>query len=776
MTVKNFTPKEFKATFVEPTGGEKARVKFAPLYSGGECDIDGFDGPAIADLETLIVEPAPPALVDHNPDMPAGRLENVEIVKNEKGELSVVCDAVIGGTEYSDAVISYFKNGPVDLKPSIGIQRIRWYDIEQIPKGETAHVNGRDFIGPVSIVRNGHLTEGSFVLLAGDPAAKAFLAKFFHKEEKRTMGFNEFLEGKGITPEQFEGLTPEEQEALKTEFVEAGGTFDADITDPDGEGAGGGEGGEGDPGGGGAEDGLKDAIAEAVAEATVELDTAEALDILEEVQAAAEEKFDAECGDGKEKDEDFKARVKKFAAAAARTLAFKAAARKRRETRKMNANFRKANKMKTLTRAIPGGGGANQTGRPRAQDIMTASLAMTCGLDEKYVAKHFKFNDNVMNAAMSRENRNCSLRRLLIDSVNSFQRGYANAGTNLFDVLQDVRTFCRDYSARRRAAGKSFNASIGFSTISATDVLHAIVEAYLENAEAAAPTFYRTITKEVVKTDFNASDTYLATIRGRLSTISETGQIEQATYTTQKISGATDPKGVTFAIPEAVLVNDRLDVFTDLLRQLRDLPEQCVEHDVAETFWKMVDGDIKAADGNDFFSAGHKNLVTGAGSALGYEGLGAATAALDSLTDENGYPISSEGAFIVTNSALFPTAQRLYVSENINVADAIGEKNVYAGMYKAYKWVFLNENLARAKKDDGSTDSAIQTYKASQWFMFRDPARRPAILVNKLNGYTSPQIRQFDSDPSTWGTVYQLIYPYSVTAGWTNGAILMRGA
>lgn len=60
--------------------------------------------------------------------------------------------------------------------------------------------------------------------------------------------------------------------------------------------------------------------------------------------------------------------------------------------------------------------------------------------------------------------------------------------------------------------------------------------------------------------------------------------------------------------------------------------------------------------------------------------------------------------------------------------------------------------------------------------MFRDPARRPIMTVNKLAGYESPQIKQFDADPSTWGTVYQLIYPYSVSPMWTDGALVMRGA
>ena len=190
----------------------------------------------------------------------------------------------------------------------------------------------------------------------------------------------------------------------------------------------------------------------------------------------------------------------------------------------------------------------------------------------------------------------------------------------------------------------------------------------------------------------------------------------------------------------------------------------------------MVDGDINAADGSAFFSAARGNVITGAGGALSEAGLNAATEALDNMKDANGAPIATDGAFIVTSSALFATAQRLYASENLNVVDTIGDRNVYAGVYKPYKWAYLNAGNARATKDDGATASDLQTYKATQWYLFRDPARRPIMTVNKLVGYESPQIKQYDSDPSTWGTVYQLIYPYSISAAWTDGALVVRGA
>lgn len=797
------------ASFPIPEKTGTVRVKFAPLYSGGECDIDGFDHPTIADLETLEIDTDPPALIDHNPDWVAGKLENIAVEKDENGELSVTCDAVIGGSQYSRAVLDYFGQGPVNLKPSIGIRRIRDYNVEYIGPGETARVNGRTFRGPVNIVRHGHLAEGSFVTMAGDPEAKAFLARLSKQGETR-MTFEEFLEGKGITPEAFDALSDEEKEALTAEFNGAGGEAGAGLGDGDG-GDGGGDGGEG--GGGETADAVKEEVETVVEEAveTGDITPEEGVEIVEEVCGEIEQSLEA--GEAGEDEKEVQARIRSLAKKKVSARVFRAKLKKskahtvsearrtgaiktlcagfgfkgnkiaaraieegwslERTEKAMNATIARDAKLGGLKRNIPGGG-KNAGGRPSREDVMKAAFAMTCKLRPEFVQKHFGFSEAVMNAAMERGNRNVTLRRLIVDSVNSFQANYANAGANLFEVIPAMRRFCKQRK-ERELSDRSFKAAMGFSTISATDILHAITEAYLADLEDAAETKYQLITKEVSLSDFNAVDTYLPTLQGRLKKISETGQIEHVSYTTEKISAKTEPLGVTFAIPEMVLINDRLEVFVDLLQQFRDLPGECLEHDVAEYLWKMVDGDIPAADGQAFFSAARGNYFTGAGTALSEAGLSAAVKALDNLKNENGRPISTQGAFIVTGSAMEATALRLYASENLNVVDTIGEKNIYQGKYKPYKWEYLNAEYARAKKDDGTTDSFFQTYADTAWFMFRDPTRRPIMTVNKLSGYETPQIRQYDADPSVWGTVYQLIFPYSISAAWTNGAIVMRG-
>ena len=104
---------------------------------------------------------------------------------------------------------------------------------------------------------------------------------------------------------------------------------------------------------------------------------------------------------------------------------------------------------------------------------------------------------------------------------------------------------------------------------------------------------------------------YLPTIHGRLRQISETGAIQNVTFTTEEFKRSAEAYAAVFTIPEKTIINDQIDSFSELLRQLEQLGDDCVEHDVAETFWRLVDGDIKDADSNSLVSTTVGNYVSG---------------------------------------------------------------------------------------------------------------------------------------------------------------------
>ncbi|MBQ2851506.1 MAG: hypothetical protein IJE77_13580 [Thermoguttaceae bacterium] len=167
--------------------------KFAPLYSGGLLYIDGYDAPVALDLESLRVDPAPKALLNHDFDSVVGRLENVEKrVDPTTGRLALFCDAVVGGCALAERVVAWARDVAAWV-PSIGAYRVR--DVEEVPVGATAFVNRQKFSGPIYVVRGASLCEGSFVPIGGDGDARAILASL--KKGRKEMTFEEWLTQEG---------------------------------------------------------------------------------------------------------------------------------------------------------------------------------------------------------------------------------------------------------------------------------------------------------------------------------------------------------------------------------------------------------------------------------------------------------------------------------------------------------------------------------------------------------------------------------------------------
>ena len=188
-------------------------------------------------------------------------------------------------------------------------------------------------------------------------------------------------------------------------------------------------------------------------------------------------------------------------------------------------------------------------------------------------------------------------------------------------------------------------------------------------------------------------------------------------------------------------------------------------------FCRILDGDAKDGYGNPIVSAARGNYITNA--SLDENGLNDALVALNSYSTANGVPLSVDNAIMLTGSKLGATAMKLYAQEYVDFANGTVTPNIYRGRFRPLVWPYLDKAHARAVTDTGTT-SLLQGEKT--WALIRDPATRPVVCVNKLVGYESPQIRQFDYDPAVWGITYQLIYPYSVSAQYADGIVALTNA
>ena len=757
------------------------RYRFEPLYSGGAAFIDDFDAPVYIDLSTLRIDPAPKALLEHDMEQVVGKLENIEIT-----DAGVTCDAIVGGTDAAASLIDWGDN-VADWVPSIGVYRFTNADVEYVEEGARATVNNREIEGAAYIVRNGYLCEGSFVTIGGDGEARAVKAKLFKIRGSK-------MDEKLTDEEKIVDVTDAIEEKAEEIAIEAAEETDAALDEE-------------------RDAIIEDVVSEKVDEELNALDVTDEEITPEEVEAIKEEIKDEvealdDAGDRETIDELEKAAARLARAKIRARRAVKARKAQRsapavqlggkREARRVAAlnalacndsaragivasaiekgwSVEKTKRVLKATAArarqmagLPTIGRSGNGSQPRLQDIYAASLARTLGMSPRRIQSAFKFDQRVIDAAEDKRFRNATLKTIVAASNNSFKPGSFGVNTNMMEAWGDCRANCR----RASLGGNRATASAGFSTISATDIFSAVMQAFLEPSEEVAPRRWTEVARVNTLVDFNAVDSYLPTLQGRLREISATGGIQNISFTTEKFTRAAKAQGINFTIPEMMIINDQIDAFAELLRQFESLGEDCIEHDVAEAFWKVFDGDAKDAAGNALVSAARGNYITGG--SLSEDGLNAALTALAAFSTANGAPLAVDRAKLLCGNALGATAMKLYVQEYPNFANGTVTPNIYRGRFEPVVWSYLDAAHARAKKDDGSTASLLAGGKT--WAMIRDPQTRPVVCVNKLVGFESPQIRQFDYDPSVWGLTYQLIYPYSVSTQYADGIAVITNA
>lgn len=157
---------------IEASADQSSPPTFALVaYTGSEIRQAWSRSPLVVDLAGMDTEKASiPILWSHDRSLDGiiGRSTSIE---NDGGQL-VIRGELLAGSPIADRVIGLAKAG-IPLQASIGADAGR---IENVGAGGTVTVNGRDFSGPVSVVRASNLRETSVVLLGADANTSVAIA------------------------------------------------------------------------------------------------------------------------------------------------------------------------------------------------------------------------------------------------------------------------------------------------------------------------------------------------------------------------------------------------------------------------------------------------------------------------------------------------------------------------------------------------------------------------------------------------------------------------
>ena len=144
-------------------------------YTGGPMRIAGWRYPVIVDLAGLVI-PSQSRPIRFGHDMQSG-VGHTDAIRIEDGKL-VATGVVSRDTQVAREVVVSARNG-FPWQASIGAS-VEEYEF--VTEGQSVIVNGRQFAGPVNVVRKATLGEISFVDLGADSATSATVAAQAVKE------------------------------------------------------------------------------------------------------------------------------------------------------------------------------------------------------------------------------------------------------------------------------------------------------------------------------------------------------------------------------------------------------------------------------------------------------------------------------------------------------------------------------------------------------------------------------------------------------------------
>ncbi len=169
-------------------------------YSGGTLPVEGFPLPVVVDLAGLTSPDSIPILVDHanSIETTIGQTDSIE--NNGRESLlagSITVDPPREGVPLTPAQQVIARSNH-KWRASIGVLV---QEQQPIPAGQTVHVNGQSFVGPVIVARRSQFGETSVLAMGADSTTQVNLAaKAATMPQGNIMGtFEEWIAGLGIT-------------------------------------------------------------------------------------------------------------------------------------------------------------------------------------------------------------------------------------------------------------------------------------------------------------------------------------------------------------------------------------------------------------------------------------------------------------------------------------------------------------------------------------------------------------------------------------------------
>ena len=304
----------------------------------------------------------------------------------------------------------------------------------------------------------------------------------------------------------------------------------------------------------------------------------------------------------------------------------------------------------------------------------------------------------------------------------------------------------------------------GFSTISLPGILESVMNRTMLAAYEASPIAALQLCAVGSVSDFKEVSRYRLLGTGGFEKVSPTGELKSGALSEQKYSNRADTYGQILMLDRRDIINDDLDAFLDITRQMGRSGAESID----DLFFALF-----LSNPGSFFSAGNSNYLEGATTAFASDSLTSAKTlfrkqkAGPGTKAKDQKPINVRPRFLVVPVEVETDAELLMGSAQLMI-DASGTKtkipvdNPHRNKYEVVSMPHLS-------------DSYYTGSSAKAWYLFADPAVLPAFEIVFLNGRRAPVIERIEAPPNTLGMGFRGYIDVGVKEQDSRGAVKMKG-
>ena len=370
------------------------------------------------------------------------------------------------------------------------------------------------------------------------------------------------------------------------------------------------------------------------------------------------------------------------------------------------------------------------------EKTLEAALALRAGIDGDTLAKDM--GEETVEAAM----KDCDipLQGVLAECMR-------------LEGMNVPRTF--DNSAIKAA----------FSTVSLPGILSNVAQKKLLQAYRAQPIIATSLCTSADLSDFKENQRFRLTDIGDLKPVGADGEIKDGGVSEEKAVNQLDTYAKKFCLTRKMIINDDLGAFLKVPTAMGNRAARLVD----QLFFERLMANPTMVDGKPLFSTNHKNLLSGANSALSADSLKKAIKVFLDQTDADGQPVNVEPSILLVPTALKFLAVELTRGAALMMSGGAEQTirptlNVLADQNLQ---IVSSPYLSNAKYG-GASETA--------WYLFGKPGTVDTFEIGYLKGKRTPTVERGDLDFNVLGIWFRVYFDVGIREQDHRGMVKSNGA